>query len=212
MDGKSDRTEMPSYPADETSWTLLARIRSGERQAWERLTRLYGPLVRYWCTRWGVPEADLDDLSQEVWLGLGPTLAGYRAGPDRSFRGWLRGVTRHKTQDWFRRHVRLPAEAKGGTTMVEVLKKVESDVDIDVDDSEERAEYQALYRRALLELRGEFEQRTWQAFLATALEGKNATEVAKDLGLTPAAVRKAKSRVLGRLRAELGELSTGQQS
>jgi RNA polymerase sigma-70 factor (ECF subfamily) len=96
--------------------------------------------------------------------------------------------------------------------MVEVLKKVESDVDIDVDDSEERAEYQALYRRALLELRGEFEQRTWQAFLATALEGKNATEVAKDLGLTPAAVRKAKSRVLGRLRAELGELSTGQQS
>ena len=33
--GKSDRTEMPSYPADDTSWTLLARVRSGKRQAWE---------------------------------------------------------------------------------------------------------------------------------------------------------------------------------
>ena len=156
-----------------------------------------------------MPEAELDDLSQEVWLGLGPTLAGYSAGPDRSFRGLSRGVTRHKTQDWFRRRARLPAEASGGTTMVEVLQRIGSDTD--VGDSEEVPSNRPL-PRALLELRGEFEQRTWQAFLATALEGKTAAEVARDLGLTAVAVRKAKSRVLGRLREQLGEVTTSPRS
>jgi RNA polymerase sigma-70 factor (ECF subfamily) len=55
-------------------------------------------------------------------------------------------------------------------------------------------------------VRDEFEERTWQAFWLTAVEGRPADDVAADLGVSAAAVRKAKSRVLHRLKEELGEL------
>ena len=55
-------------------------------------------------------------------------------------------------------------------------------------------------------IRGEFEPRTWEAFWQTAVEGRAAADVAAELGMTPGAVRVAKSRVLHRLRTDLGDL------
>ncbi len=192
---------------DDTSNTLLARIRSGESIAWERLMRLYTPLIRYWCRRWGVDEGNVDDLAQEVWMALGPTLAGYRPGADRSFRGWIRGIAHHKIQDWHRQRARHPATAAGGTDAYRNLEQIRSAPESeDAEDSAERAEYRKLYSRALKEVRGEFEDRTWKAFLGVTIEAKTAAEVGAELGLTPSAVRMAKSRVLRKLRQQLGEL------
>jgi len=55
-------------------------------------------------------------------------------------------------------------------------------------------------------VRGEFEERTWQAFWRAAVQGQAPADIATDLGMSPAAVRKVKSRVLRRLREELGDL------
>jgi RNA polymerase sigma-70 factor (ECF subfamily) len=55
-------------------------------------------------------------------------------------------------------------------------------------------------------LREEFEPQTWQAFWRTAVDGQPATAVAVELGMSAAAIRKAKSRILHRLRLELGDL------
>ena len=198
---------MSARQFDSTSATLLARIQSGESQSWDRLTRLYGPLVRHWCKCWGIPDADLDDLVQETWAALGPNLTSYRSGPDRSFRAWLRGVTHHKTQDWHRRRARQVTDASGGTVMVQFLNQIQSDEDADgLDDPEDQTQKQALYGRALAEIRAEFENRTWLIFLAVSIDGKPVAEVANEYGLSPAGVRKIKSRVLHRLRQELGEL------
>ena len=54
-------------------------------------------------------------------------------------------------------------------------------------------------------IRNEFEPRTWQAFWLTAVEGRAPKDVADELGMSGGAVRVAKSRVLHRLRAELGD-------
>ena len=62
-----------------------------------------------------------------------------------------------------------------------------------------------LFGRAVSLIRDEFEPRTWQAFWLTAVEGRTPTEVSAELGMSPGAVRVAKSRVLQRLREELGE-------
>jgi len=192
---------------DATSATLLIRLRAGEMGSWERLTRLYGPLVRYWCKRWGVPDAEIDDVTQEIWVGLGPTLAGYRPGADRSFRAWIRGVARHKTQDWHRRQAKQLSDAAGGTNMIQLLQQVQSDQDDEApEDAEETAQKQALYSRALGEIRGEFGNRSWEIFVAVAVHGRPVAEIAIEFGLTAAGVRKVKSRVLHRLRQELGEL------
>ena len=64
-----------------------------------------------------------------------------------------------------------------------------------------------LFARALELIRGEFEERTWTAFWRTAVEGQAAKDVAADLSMSPGAVRVAKSRVLHRLREELGDLT-----
>jgi RNA polymerase sigma-70 factor (ECF subfamily) len=63
-----------------------------------------------------------------------------------------------------------------------------------------------LFHQALGLIRDEFEQRTWQAFWRMAVDNRTSAEVAGELGMTTNAVRMAKSRVLRRLREELGEL------
>jgi RNA polymerase sigma-70 factor (ECF subfamily) len=64
----------------------------------------------------------------------------------------------------------------------------------------------ALYHRLLGLLKAGFEDRTWQAFWRVAVDGRPAADVADELGMSAVAVRKAKSRVLHRLREEAGDL------
>jgi RNA polymerase sigma-70 factor (ECF subfamily) len=66
-------------------------------------------------------------------------------------------------------------------------------------------ERRVLVQRALSLLKTDFEERTWKAFWRTAVDGLPAAQVAEELGMTAAAVRKSKSRVLQRLREELGD-------
>ena len=62
-------------------------------------------------------------------------------------------------------------------------------------------------RRVMDVVRGDIEERTWQAFWRTAIEQQETKEVAAALDMTEANVRNAKSRVLARIREELGALS-----
>jgi RNA polymerase sigma-70 factor (ECF subfamily) len=190
-----------------TSLTLLERLRTHEPGAWERLLYLYTPLVAYWCKRGGVRGQDADDVSQEVFQSVAAGLGGFRR--DRAgdtFRGWLRAITRNKVRDHFRRGQHQP-EARGGTDAQKRLQEIsqpETPLPDEADDPPQ--ELTGLYHRALELIRSEFEGRTWQAFWRAAVEGQAPADIAADLGVTPAAVRKAKSRVLRRLREEVGDL------
>jgi RNA polymerase sigma-70 factor (ECF subfamily) len=114
----------------------------------------------------------------------------------------VRGITRHKLLDYYRRAERKAAAA-GGSTALERLHEIPDPLP----GSDEHAdEMSGLYRRALDLIRGEFEERTWKAFWLTAVEGQEAPAAAAELGMSPVAVRIAKSRVLARLRAEAEEL------
>jgi RNA polymerase sigma-70 factor (ECF subfamily) len=144
----------------------------------------------------------LPDLVQEVFAAVAPGLRTYR--PDRpgaSFRGRLRGIVRHKLNDHFRRG---PALAEGGSEALHRLEGVAAEGEPDL--SEADAEIAGLYRRALDQVRAQFEERTWDAFWRVAMEGRSPADVAAELGITANGVRQAKSRVLRRLKEELGEL------
>ena len=60
-------------------------------------------------------------------------------------------------------------------------------------------------QRALEQIRPQFQERTWQAFYRVTAEGQSPAEVAAALGMSVNAVYVARSRVLARLRQELGE-------
>jgi RNA polymerase sigma-70 factor, ECF subfamily len=189
-------------PDRSTSLTLLERIRDRDQEAWRRLVHLYAPLVATWCAAKGVRGADAEDVQQEVFRAVATSLEKFRR--DRAgdtFRGWLRGITRNKILDYFRSRQAHP-EAQGGTDSLRQLQQVpESELP---EDSEE--ELSGLYRRALELVRSEFEERSWTAFWRAAVECEDVSAIAADLGVTPAAVRKAKSRVLHRLRQEIGDV------
>jgi RNA polymerase sigma-70 factor, ECF subfamily len=202
-----DPAAAPRVAADgATSLTLLQRLRAGDGIAWARLVHLYGPLVRFWAGRAGVTGADADDAAQEVFLEVSKGLAAFRRDrPGDTFRGWVYGITRHVLLRKARQSHRQPAAA-GGTEAQRLLNGV-VDAAPGMDDADDPpSENSALYRRGLELVRGEFEPRTWRAFWEHVVDGRTPAEVAADLGVSSAAVRQAKSRVLRRLREELGEL------
>lgn len=183
-----------------TSTNLLARVRAHDEIAWRQLAELYGPLVYDWCRRARLQPADAADVVQEVFRGV---LAGISAFDHQrdgaTFRGWLRSITRHKLIDLARRREKQPL-ASGGTTNQQLIVQLSEEETEPPAGAAPAGERLTRVQEALLALRGEIEDRTWQAFWRTAIEDQPATDVAAELQMTPTAVYQAKSRVLARLR------------
>lgn len=187
-----------------TSRSLLVRIRDNDSDAWERLITLYTPLVYYWARKSGVPDQDMPDVVQEVFKSVATGIDRFRKDrPQHTFRGWLRTITRSKAMDHFRRQSKQP-HAAGGSVAMRWMTEVPEDADDD--DSEEEPVYHALFLRACDLIRADFHENTWKAFWRVVVDGLPPKEVAEELDMQPGTVRVAKSRVLQRLRQELGEL------
>lgn len=184
-----------------TSLTLLTRAKNRDEEAWLRLVDLYSPLVRHWL-RQRVAASDIDDVTQDTFAAVAGSLANFRRDqPGDSFRGWLRGVARNKVANYYRKH-QIPG-AGGTEAQIAIHEIVDPNAAWPDDDP---AEMSALHQRALNLVRNEFEATTWQMFWRVTIDGRPAVDVARELNSTPAAVRMAKSRVLRRLREELGDI------
>jgi RNA polymerase sigma-70 factor (ECF subfamily) len=198
--GAAERAEA----SQATPLSLLERVCSNDAEAWRRLVGLYRPLVLFWCARGGVAIDDAEDVAQGVFAAAAGSLGGFRRDrPGDTFRGWLRVVTRNQIALHFRRN-RDQVAAEGGSDAWERLANVADPLAIAGED--ERAEVSQLHRRAVEQVRGEFEERTWQAFWMTAIEGRSPADLAAEQRMTPTAIRQAKSRVLRRLKQQMGDL------
>jgi RNA polymerase sigma-70 factor (ECF subfamily) len=195
-----------SAKAPGTSLTLLQRLRDNEPEAWRTMVQLYTPLICHWCARGGVRGADAEDVVQEVFRATATSLEQFRREREGdSFRAWLRAITRNMILLHFRRANRQP-QGSGGTEAFTQLQEVAEGQTPAAEEEDPPSEVEALRLRALELVRDQVEQRTWQAFWLTAIEEHSPNEVAASLGVSPAAVRVAKSRVLRRLREQFSEL------
>jgi RNA polymerase sigma-70 factor (ECF subfamily) len=195
-----------SHPSSTTSRSLLERVKCDEPEAWDRLVSLYAPLVYQWCRAWGLREQDATDIIQEVFQAVAVHVGKFRKEREGdTFRGWLRTITRNKVHDYFRRRSREP-EGVGGSEALAQLAQLPAPRPREASSFAEEHGERALVARALELIRREFTERTWQAFYRTAIDGRSAPEVAAELSMSAGAVRVAKSRVLQRLREELGDL------
>jgi RNA polymerase sigma-70 factor (ECF subfamily) len=186
-----------------TSRSLLERARDHDPAAWERMVSLYAPLVLHWCRGSGLKEDDAADVFQDVFQSVASHLAGFRRNrTGDTFRGWLRIITRNKVHDHFRRREREPAGVGGSEARLMLSQVPEAEIREQANSDEAE---RAVLHKALESIRAEFEPRTWDAFWQTTIDGRVAKDVAADLGMTSGAVRVAKSRVLHRLRADLGD-------
>lgn len=194
-----------------TSRSLLADAKLADPEAWERLVRLYAPLVASWCRKGGVAEQDIADVLQDVFSAVSGHLHRFRR--DRvgdTFRGWLLTITRTKIADHQRRRLREPDVAGGSEFSHQLQQFPERSAlpeSVELEFGDEDKIWNGVLRTALQSIQREFHERTWQAFWGTVVEGRAAADVAHDLDMKPGAVRVAKSRVLLRLRRELGDIA-----
>jgi len=195
-----------SETGDSTSVSLLRRAKANDSAAWERLSRLYSPLVYQWCRRFGLHAADAADVVQDTFRSVALSIGQFRHdAAGGSFRGWLWTIARNKVHDFHRRQGRQ-AEAAGGTTAHRNLQQLPEMAPEEADESSRQQVTADLAERALVLMQTDFEERTWRAFWLTAVEQKTAAEAGQELALSTAAVYMAKSRVLRRLREELDGL------
>jgi len=195
-----------SSGTESTSSSLIDRVRARDADAWRRLVALYGPLVYGWCRRAGLAPEESADRGQEVFMAVAQGIESFdHKQPGSTFRGWLWTITQNKIRDHFRATGKQP-HALGGSDFQQFLAHVPAEQSSAASSSYPPDASDNLFRRGLSLIQAQFEDRTWQAFWQVTVEGQTPADVAAELGMTPATVRKAKSRVLQRLRQELSGL------
>lgn len=191
--------------SDATRPSLLVRIRDArDRQAWGQFVEIYAPLVYKTARRRGLQDSDAADLTQEVLRSVTGAVGRLDYDPGKGkFRSWLLTVTRNALNSFFESQRRLP-RGTGDSAVQAWLEERPAP-------EEESAAWDREYQDRLLayaaeQVRGSFEDATWQAFWQTAVEGKPGKDVAASLGMTVGAVYIARSRVLSRVKEQVRPL------
>ena len=197
---------MSEDSSSQTSATLLQRlcVATPDGCAWSEFVTRYRPLIVRWCCARGLQGADAEDVAQMVLLRLTKVLSTFRYDPARSFRGWLKTVTRHTVSDLA---ANWPKEE--GLSVERMARVLETTTARD--DLESRLA--DLLNRELLELamvrvQERVDASTWEAFRLTALEGRSGRDAAALVGIPVAHIFVARHRVQNLIRREVRILDT----
>jgi RNA polymerase sigma factor (sigma-70 family) len=193
-----------------TRASLLVRLKSPrDESAWREFVEIYEPLIHRLARARGAQEADADDLAQDVFRTVAVAIEHWDPDPARgSFRAWLSQIARNLIVNLLAARGRQTASVgKGGTEMLELLEAQPArDAESALFDIEYRRQ---IFASAAQRARPHFQETTWLAFWRTGVEGRDVSEVAAELGLTPGALYVARSRVMARLRQEIDQLERG---
>lgn len=178
-----------------THATLLARLtKDGDPHAWRDFASRYADLIRGFARRQGVQPADCDDVLQDVLLALTKAMPGFEYDPARGkFRSYLKTVT-------IRAVFRKSCQNSGAAQLGSLDEQVSSaSQDGRVEELWEAEWRQYHLRQAMRTVETEFNRKDLDAFQAYVAQGREARQVADDLGMTVDQVYQAKSRILRRL-------------
>ncbi len=181
----------------ETSLSWLGRLATAPNGPdWQRLGKVYGPLLASWLARAGVPVCERDDLIQEVMMVVVRRVSEFEHRGPGAFRAWLRGILTYHIRKFFRERQSHPA--------IDLDQLAGADTELSRIWDRDHDAY--LAARAMNAVQGDFAPTTWAAFRRQVFDGLKPSAVAIELDLTLNAVLLAKSRVLKRLREELNGL------
>jgi RNA polymerase sigma factor (sigma-70 family) len=188
---------MADFPPTRAS--LLLRLRDPrDGDAWRQFVDLYAPVVYRYARKQGLQDADGADLSQEVLRAVAGAVGRLEYDPRRgAFRNWLFTIVRRKLSNW-RVAQQVRTRGSGDSATLQLLEQYPAP-------DEGMTEWNTEWERQLVawacaQIRQEVAPSSWQAFWKTAVEGLPGKQVAKELGLTVAAVYHARSRILGRIK------------
>jgi RNA polymerase sigma-70 factor (ECF subfamily) len=193
------RVEMRE-PEPLTSKSLILRIRdASDTDSWSQFDTLYSPIVRSYCRRRGVQEADVDDLVQEVMVSVSKAIRSFEYDASKGrFRGWFGTIVANKLKTFRSRQL-------AGREHLDLSFECTS---LDANGAVWDAVFcQQIFHMASKNVRDRVEPMTWSCFKATWMDNEVATDVAKRLGLPIQSVYVNKSRVLQMLENEVRRLA-----
>ena len=189
---------------ESTASSLIVRLRNEQPDAWERLVKLYAPLVYQWTRRVGLADDDAADVGQEVFRTVFGKIGEFDRRKSGAFRAWLWTITRNKIGDYLKK--RKAAEQGFGGSDSRLKNAATFEMRFGSDSEDESKDHQTIFAAALRLIQTDFQEQTWQAFWRVTIENQSVQQVAEDLGMEPKAIRQAKYRVLKRLREEFADL------
>ena len=184
----------------ETSLSLLKSLQSSDdSKSWGVLDRLYRPLIHNWLARNEVRSDDQEDVVQEVLLNVAKHVRKFEhSGQRGSFRSWLKKITINCLRNYGRKHANRVLSI-GGSDFEEFLRKWADPESLEAEFWDEEYE-QNLIKFILTVAKKRFRKNVFEAFYQTAIQRQDVADVAKNLGMTEAAIYTARSRVLRMIR------------
>jgi RNA polymerase sigma-70 factor (ECF subfamily) len=199
---------MSRFSDSQTSMSLMDQLRQSPKNdaAWELFVRRYRPKIYGWCRKWGLQEADADDVAQDVITKLTQKMSSFEYDRSRCFRAWLKTITQRTLSDLMTSRHR----ATGDQSIPCLLETLEARTDLE-------RHIEEIFNRELLELamsrvRERVAVSTWDAFRLTAFEGQSGAEASKVLNMPVASVFVAKHRVQKMLKEEIDKLEGTDES
>ncbi|MDA7541547.1 sigma-70 family RNA polymerase sigma factor [bacterium] len=178
-----------------TRSSMLADLRGFSEQRWIAFEMVYKPLLLFWIRKKNVPSNGVDDVLQDSWISVAKGIGSFDKDSGKgTFRGWLRTIVQRRVADYFRS---LPEDQGIAQEVLDAAVAPQQK-----DPSELEGEEQAMREvkaRATELVRSQTQEKTWQMFWKSTVEGVPTAEIAEEFGVSTAAVRVAKKRVKNRL-------------
>jgi RNA polymerase sigma-70 factor (ECF subfamily) len=191
---------MPAKPVDDTSLTLMTRLQKSpsDPRAWDEFVERYSPMIRAWCLKWHLQDSDADDVTQDVLVKFLAAINRFRYDPNRSFRAWLKTVTRHALSDFVSARRKEPGRATASIDQLAESADARTDLERQIEDAFDAE----LLEVAMHRVKNRVKPATWQAFHLTVVEGLSGADAARKLQIPVAHVFLAKNRVQKMLQEE----------
>ncbi len=188
-----------------TDEAMISNIKKETYKDWTNFVHKYSPLVYHWCRRSGFTPEDSADIIQNVFFSVYRSIHTFNKNNNtHSFRSWLWKITRHRICDFANLKKGKPT-ACGGTELNQLLNN-HPDPNHESESSYDEDSLFNLLHIAMTNVSSQVNDHTWQAFELLSFESYSPKEVAELLGMSQAAVRMLKSRVLKKLREEIERL------
>lgn len=191
--------------AYKTRKTLIQRLKENQdEQSWEEFQRIYSRYIYAIIRNMQISGNDAEDLVQQVMIKVWKGIQGVENAPDKPFRSWLSTVTANCVKDYMRKcktdALRLEKATKDRTLAYLTAIRLP-----EIEQIAEQEWYIHLANVAMERIEKLFSGKAIEVFRAS-LEGVDAKEIARNMGLKENSVYRLRARVRKQLTLELEQL------
>jgi RNA polymerase sigma factor (sigma-70 family) len=194
---KTDCSTLSEAELLPTRASLLSRLRDWQNDSWREFFDLYWKLIYNTARRYGLSDAEAQDVVQDTMVGVSRNIPSFRYEPERcSFKTWLMNLILWRIKDQLRRR---RTHAPLGVAM-EIPEKEEFLQQWELDWQRN------LMAAAVEHVKNKLSPQVFQIFDFCVLQKKGVAETAAVLSVSKARVYLANHRVTNRILKEIDRL------